>query len=143
MNISRSHERYLHAFEAGNLDAELVAERLTALKATTQQLVVRRDNLTSVINTEPSAPDPVTLAQVADHLVSIINTGTANQRKALVEALIARVTITGPNRLVPVFRVPQPDNGTRDDAQPAGAARDAPVRTMTNSVGRVGLEPTT
>jgi site-specific DNA recombinase len=128
-------DRYLHAFESGTLDAELVAERLTALKATAQQLLTRRDDLDYVINAEPSAPDPVTLAQVADHLAGIINTGTPNQRKALAVALIARVTITGPNRLVPVFRVPQPENETGANGEPAGAAQDALVRTMTNSVG--------
>ena len=55
----------------------------------------------------PTAPDPALLDQVADHLAQIISTGTPNQRKTLVGALVDRVIITGPDRLVPVFRIPQ------------------------------------
>jgi hypothetical protein len=31
----------------------------------------------------------------------------ASQRKAVIEALVAQVKITGPDRIVPVFRIPQ------------------------------------
>ena len=85
-----------------------------------------------------------TLNEVADHLAEIITSGTANQRKALVEALVARVTITGPDRLVPVFRVPQPeyDDGAAP-AQSAGTTPNTPVRTPTDLVGDTGIEPVT
>ncbi len=137
-------ERYLRAFENGTLDEDLVAERLTALKATTRQLTTRHDDLTADIQHAPTAPDPATLDEVADHLAEVIASGTANQRKALVEALVARVVITGPDRLVPVFRVPQP--GHDEEAaptQPAGTAPNTPVRTPTNVVGPRGIEPRT
>jgi site-specific DNA recombinase len=137
-------DRYLLAFERGTLDEDLVAERLAALKTTRQQLTARRDELTAVLNDAPTAPDPALLDQVADHLAEIINTGTPNQRKALVEALVDRVIITGPDRLVPVFRIPQPaDQNGAATAQPAEAAPNRAVRTMTKLVGRVGFEPTT
>lgn len=55
----------------------------------------------------PTAPDPALLDQVADHLAQINSTGTPNQRKTLVGALVDRVIITRPDRLVPVFRIPQ------------------------------------
>jgi hypothetical protein len=55
----------------------------------------------------PTAPDPALLDQVADHLAEIISTGIPNQRKTLVGALVDRVIITRPDRLVPVFRIPQ------------------------------------
>ena len=48
------------------------------------------------------------------------------------------------DRLIPVFRIPQPRNN--DGAAPALPAETAPngvVRTMTKSVGRPGLEPGT
>jgi site-specific DNA recombinase len=50
------------------------------------------------------------LAAVADHVAEIMTSGTHNQTKSLVEALVATVTITGPDRLRPVFRIPQPRN---------------------------------
>jgi site-specific DNA recombinase len=137
-------DRYLTAFERGTMDEELVADRLTELRAKTKQLRVRRHELTLALDDAPTAPEPATLTAVADHITEIITNGTHNQIKALVEALVAKVTITGPDRLVPVFRIPQPRNN--DEAAPALPAETAPngvVRTMTKSVGRQGLEPWT
>ncbi|GAA5115350.1 recombinase family protein [Haloechinothrix salitolerans] len=134
--------RYLTAFERGTMDEELVADRLTELRAKSKQLRVRRDELTLALDDEPAMPEPATLAAVADQIAEIITSGTHNQIKALVEALVAKVTITGPDRLIPVFRIPQPRNN--DGAAPALPAETAPngvVRTMTKSVGRAGLEP--
>lgn len=135
-------DRYLSAFERGTLDEDTVGGRLRELRATSKQLRTRRDELTLALDQEPTAPDPATLNDVAGHITDIIATGNHNQRKALVEALIARVTVTGPDRLIPVFRLPQPrnDNGAAT-AQPAETAPKGVVRTMTNSVGRAGLEP--
>lgn len=135
-------DRYLTAFERGTMDEELVADRLTELRAKTKQLRTRRDQLTLALDDEPTAPEPATLVAVADHIAEIITSGSHNQTKALVEALVASVTITGPDRLVPVFRIPQPRNN--DGAAPALPADTTPngvVRTMTNLVGRQGLEP--
>ena len=137
-------DRYLTAFERGTMDEELVADRLTELRTKTKQLRIRRDELTLALDDEPTAPEPATLTEVADHITEIITSGTHNQTKALVEALVAKVTITGPDRLIPVFRIPQPDN--HNEAAPALPAETAPkgmVRTMTKSVGRLGLEPRT
>ncbi|MFD2417740.1 recombinase family protein [Amycolatopsis pigmentata] len=138
-------DRYLTAFEHGTLDDHLLAERLSDLRAKTQQLQTRRDELAAALDTEPAAPEPAALTAVADHIGEIIATGTHNQIKALVEALVAKVTITGPDRLIPVFRIPQPraDDEGAITAQPAATTPDTAVRTMTKSVGRPGLEPGT
>ena len=128
-------DRYLTAFERGTMDEELVADRLTKLRAKTKQLRVRRDELTLALDDEPAMPEPATLASVADRITEIILSGSHNRIKALVEDLIATVTITGPDRLVPVFRIPQPRN--QDEAATALPAETAPkgvVRTMTTSV---------
>ncbi|MCY7342198.1 MAG: hypothetical protein LH603_10235 [Pseudonocardia sp.] len=66
------------------------------MKATGRQLSAGRDEFATMIEDAPSTPDPATLDYVADHLAEIIANGTPNQRKALVEALIARVIIIGP-----------------------------------------------
>ena len=41
------------------------------------------------------------MAAVADHISQVINSSSHNQRKALIEALVAQVKITGPGRIVP------------------------------------------
>ncbi|MGH3550517.1 MAG: hypothetical protein ACRDQU_20835 [Pseudonocardiaceae bacterium] len=117
------------------MDEELVGDRLTELRATVKQLRVRRDELTHALDDEPTAPDPATLTKVADHITEIITSGTHNQAKALVEAFVAQVTITGPDRLIPVFRIPQPNNTNGAATAPtAETAPKAVVRTMTKSV---------
>jgi len=109
-------DRYLTAFERGTLTEDLVADRLAELRAQTTQLRIRRDALTLALDAEPNAPEPATLTEIADHITKIITSGTHNQTKALVEALIAKVTITGPDRLIPVFHIPQPRNTSRTAA---------------------------
>ena len=141
-------DRYLAAFEQGTLDSEDLAGRLAQLKTRSQQLRARHDELATQITAPPAAPPAATLRQVAEHIEDIIRSGTSNQRKALIEALVARIKITGPDRIVPVFRIPQPPatvHGNRTvqpTAQRDPRARDA-VRAMTNSVELWGLEPLT
>ena len=137
-------DRYLAAFERGTIDEELVAGRLTELRATITQLRTRRDELTLALKDEPATATPSSLTNVANHIETIMNTGSHNKRKALVETLVAHVTITGPDRLVPVFRIPQPhnDNGAAT-GPPAETAPKGTVRTMTNSVELRGIEPLT
>ncbi len=138
--------RYLAAFENGSLDPEDLAPRLAHLKARTAQLHARHHELTAQIAAAPTAPPAATLLQVAEHIDDIIRSGTQNQRKALIETLVAQINITGPDRIVPVFRIPNPAHPNQDSRpQPPdernSQATDA-VRAMTNLVGPVGFEPT-
>ena len=110
---SQAIDRYLTAFERGTISEDLVAGRLTDLRAKTRQLRIRRDELTHTLDSEPAAPQPATLATVADRITEIIASGTHNQIKALVEDLVAKVTITGPDRLRPVFRWVSPPSVER------------------------------
>lgn len=105
-------DRYLAAFERGTIDDTLVADRLHQLRTTTTQLRNRHDELTLALDDAPTIPDRTTLEQVADHIAKIISAGNHNQTKALIETLVARVTITGPDRLIPVFRIPNPTTTT-------------------------------
>jgi site-specific DNA recombinase len=90
------------------------------------------------------------LQQVADHIAQVISSGNHNQRKALIEALVAQVKITGPGGAIPVLRIPQPEADTGADATRT-TAHTAPqthkaepgVRAMTNLVELRGLEPLT
>jgi site-specific DNA recombinase len=139
-------DRYLAAFEAGTLDPEDLAGRLAQLKTRTRQLAARRDQLAASLAAVPVPPPPATLRQVADHIDSVIGTGTDNERKTLIEALVARVKITSPGSLIPVYRIPQQPHAaeTRPDSpEPDSGTTTAAVRAITNLVGRLGLEPRT
>jgi site-specific DNA recombinase len=84
----------------------------------------------------PTMPPPATLRQVADHIDEIIGAGSHSQRKALIEALAAQIKITGPGRIVPVLRIPQPETETSDRGMTA-----AGVRALTNLVDLLRTEP--
>jgi site-specific DNA recombinase len=140
-------DRYLAAFENGTLDPEDLASRLAQLKGRSAQLRARRDELVGQIAAAPSAPPVAALRQIADHIADIVASGSHAQRKALIEVLIARIKITGPDRIVPVFRIPQPPAADQPEASARPSTTDdataeAPVRAMTNLVGPVGFEPT-
>ena len=137
-------DRYLTAFERGTLDEETLAGRLADLRTKSTQLRHRRAELADQIDLPPTMPTRANLATVADGIAAVCRTGTNNERKALVEALIEEVKIHEPDRLVPIFRIPQPR--AADDADqhaPAQTDTEGVVRAMTRLVGRVGLEPTT
>jgi site-specific DNA recombinase len=124
-------DRYLPAFEDGTLDPEDLAGRLAQLKARSHQLRARRDELASGLTDVPAPPPPAALRQVADHIDEIISADTHTQRKALTEALVANVKITGPGRVVPVFRIPQATSSEHADS----SGEVSGVRAMTNLVG--------
>jgi site-specific DNA recombinase len=138
-------DRYLTAFENGSLDPADLAPRLAHLKARTAQLHARHDELSAQIAAAPTAPPVATLLKIAGHIDDIVRSGTENQRKALIETLVARIKITGPDRIVPVFRMPDPAHPNQDSRpQPPdernSQARDA-VRAMTNLVGLMDHNP--
>jgi site-specific DNA recombinase len=78
-------------------------------------------------------PLTATLTEVANHIDQVIGSGTHSQRKALIEALVAQVKITGPDRIVPVFRIPQAAGGEPSET----SGKVSGVRAMTNLVGPV------
>jgi site-specific DNA recombinase len=132
-------DRYLAAFENGTLHPEDLADRLAALKARIRQLTARRDELASQLDAEPVLPPSATLIEVANQIDQVIASGTHSQRKALIEALVAQVKITGPGRIVPVFRIPQPTDTEHSET----SSKVSGVRAMTNLVELRGLEPLT
>ncbi len=153
-------DRYLAAFETGSLDPELVNSRLAELHETSRQLTARRDELIAIIDTAPTLPDAATLTEIADHITTLITTGTDEIRKALIATLIAEIKITGPDTIVPVYRIPQPANGhhhttinasmartnangTPTDGKPPAGAPPDPFRITTSLVELRGLEPLT
>jgi site-specific DNA recombinase len=97
-SIGTAIDRYLAKFENGTLDPEDLAARLAMLKARSAQPRARHDERASQVAAVPTAPPAATLRQVAEHIADIVASGSHSQRKALVEALIAQIKITGPGR---------------------------------------------
>ncbi len=132
----QSVDRYLAAFERGTLEEEVLGQRVGELRATIGQLEMRRRDLIRTMSAAPQAPTPAELNVVADHIRDVIHTGTHNETKALIEELVARVTIVAPDRLAPVFRIPV--ENTADSCESAGhSARTAP-RGPVRAPGRLG-----
>ena len=92
------------------------------------------------MGTEPAAPPPGTIERLQAYLADAITSGSANERKAAIEALIAEVRITEEG-VIPVFRIPGPHTPV-PSGDTAAITGTEPVRAMVRSVGPVGLEPT-
>ncbi len=140
---AQSIDRYLAAFERGSLDGELLSERLAELRASAGRLRDRRDGLAQALDDVPEAPASEALDDVVTDIGDVIRTGNNNQVKALIEALVAGVTIAGPNRLIPTFRVPKPPSDDETAGQNAKTAPEGAVRTLTRLGWLTGLEPAT
>jgi site-specific DNA recombinase len=152
--LTRAHsaiDRYLQAFEDGHLDPGQVTDRLHTLKHKINQLTARRDELADLLADPPNIPPAAVLDDLSDHIAEIIRSGNTAQRKTLIEALVDEVKITGPDTIVPVFRVPQstsrahktPEHTEAAAALPATTASDTMVRTMVEPMGDTGIEPVT
>ncbi|GHH59710.1 recombinase family protein [Lentzea cavernae] len=143
-------DKYLDAFEADTFDTDddFTKERMRAHRTTQKQLQAREAELLEELKNEPTMPDAATLSQVNNNIRTIIQAGNPNQRKAVVETFVVKIKITGPGRMVPVFRVPQTATqavvANAEGAEP-GRPDSAPlsVRACSSLVGQVGLEPTT
>jgi site-specific DNA recombinase len=144
-------DRYLQAFEDGDLNPAILNDRMRKLSDNITQLTHRRDELTDQLSHAPVAPPAMILDELTNHIADIIHTGNPAQRKALIEALVAEVKITGPHTIIPVFRIPQPpaanDTITKNTeavaAPPATTASGRMVRTMVEPVELRGIEPLT
>jgi site-specific DNA recombinase len=116
------------------------------LKARSAQPRARRDELASQVAAAPTPPAAATLRQVADHIADIVASGSHSQRKGLIEVLIARIKISGPDRIIAVFRVPQPPAADKPEvsdgtATTRCAVAAGAVRAMNNLVEVAGIEP--
>ncbi|MHA6803587.1 recombinase family protein [Salinifilum ghardaiensis] len=131
-------QRHLTAFEHGELDTTVLSRRVDELTRTHRQLASREQELTTQL-TEPTHPDEATLEAITEQLNTVLATGPQAEAKAVLAKLIATVRVTGPQHVVPVFRIPA------DDAAPAASTQDtaspAGVRTVPHQRRRTGIEP--
>lgn len=124
-------DRYLAAFETGTLNATTCGERLGDLRDRIAQLRHQQDTLTRAL--DAPGPTPPTNGQVdalRDIVHAALTTGTPATAKHALAGLIHEVRIHDRDTIQPTFRVPD------------GSDR-APVRAPGQTVGRLGLEPST
>ncbi|MGI5523207.1 recombinase family protein [Micromonospora sp. CA-259024] len=134
-------DRYHAAFENGTMDDATAGPRIRELRQRLAQLQARHTELDAGLTAQPEPPPPGTVARIRDHLSAIMTSGTATERKAAIETLIAEVQLTDQG-VVPVFKIPT-DTTMPPPETDEGTSGVPPVRTMVRSVGRAGLEPAT
>lgn len=98
-------ERYLLAFEAGTLTDDVCRKRLDAIARRGAELRQRRGDLLTAMEAEPTAPTPAHLAAVRARMERALN-GDMNERKAVVQALVDRITVDSRASIRPTFRFP-------------------------------------
>jgi site-specific DNA recombinase len=117
-------DRYLAAFETGELDPKICGDRVRDLTLKIDQLKTRRAQLTELANATPTAPTEDELNKTRATLAQIFSEGQPTQRKAFIEAHVAEIKIENA-RILPTFMIP------------------AELCTRGQVVGRAGLEPAT
>jgi site-specific DNA recombinase len=134
-------DRYFTAFENQTMDEESAGDRVKKLRSEIAQLTARAEELADAMGSEPAAPPPGTIERLQAYLADAITSGSANELKAAIEALIAEIRITEEG-VIPVFRIPGPRTPIPGGDGAATITGTEPVRAMVRSVGPVGLEPT-
>ena len=140
-NARAAIDRYLTAFEKGTMSDTTCAPRIADLEAKIIQLEARRERLTDLISTEPTAPGPNVIEALRRRIRQTIAHGTPAQRKELIEAMVTEIRIEA-GAVYPIFLLPGPEDETPTDTTSAGE-EGTPVRTMVRSVEPRGLEPLT
>ncbi len=123
-------ERYLLAFEAGNLPESACAERVKKLATRVGELQGRRVDLLSELEAgEPAAPTESDLSDLRRTVEEAIAAGSPATQKALIQALVHEIRVMDRNEIQPVFKMPP------------GAQPESPVRAPYGLVGMAGFEP--
>jgi site-specific DNA recombinase len=137
-------DRYLADYEDNKIDKDVVARRVDKIAEQMRQLRQRRDELAFTLDRETDEPDDTYLTGVRDHVKEVIRSGSIQERKALCEALISEIHVTGDSQANLVLHVPL---SATDAATILGVhaptANQTTVRACPPPVRRQGLEPRT
>jgi site-specific DNA recombinase len=135
-------ERYMHAFEAGTLTADMFAERVRDLASKAKSLRACQAEIANVA-ADASAPLP-TLAEVEvlrDQLRDVALHGPGPVRKAVAQAFVHSLTVEARDKILPKFEIRRgltiEDRGKHDEHP----SQERGVRAMTPTVEAKGLEP--
>jgi hypothetical protein len=123
-------ERYLLAFEKGTLTEDACSDRMRALGGKLADLRNRRIDIDQAFNaTDAQTPSESELADLRSIIGGAIKGGDIKDPKRLVRALVHQVRVHNRMKIIPVFRMPEPQFDG--------------VRVLSRKVGVTGLEPVT
>jgi site-specific DNA recombinase len=126
-------DRYLNAFETGQMHETQCGPRLRRHTARLAELRDRKTDLTEQLATRRvPTPTEAQLAQLRRRVREAAMIGPNPERKALIQQFVHEIRVHHREKIIPVFHVP-------DDDEPHIAGVRAPFR----EVRRQGLEPRT
>ena len=133
--IEQKLERYLEAFEDGQLSAALCQERIQSHQQRLEALRAQHAELTRRLATQAqTAPDRAALAGLADELDEIITGGKPEQAKELLRVLIKDIKVHSRHHIIPTYKIPAAITRTEPP-------EEAAVRAIHRKVERIGIEP--
>jgi hypothetical protein len=115
----------------------VIKVRLKQLKAQIKLRRGRKAELEYDLETPPQEPDHEDLEKIRVAIREVLSQDTPRVRKALYEALIHEITIVADDTVRPTFKLPL----SSDNDEGPVLDGPAPVRALTTSVGRTGIEP--
>jgi hypothetical protein len=137
-------DRYLRAFESGDLAAPICGRRVEELASRRQELLDYRDDLAAQIRAATLClPGRDDLAAVASEIRQAVEQGAPGVVKELLAALVHRIEIQPGRRVQPYLRVPHPDPPKGSEPPRALPSAVTPVRIGSHHVEPMGLEPKT
>ena len=120
-------KRYLAAFESGSLPEDQCATRVRRHGGRLIELRDRHSDLNEQLSHDTvTVPTPGYLAQVRDHVRTVLKDGTEAGRKAAL--LNSSTRSTSQVEIQPIFRVPAPEDGALTPDDPAVPGVRAPYR---------------
>jgi site-specific DNA recombinase len=137
-DTTASLDRYLQAFEAGTMSAELCAQRVEELTVRRAELTAHQAELTAQLRkATPAPPDTRLLDSAATDLQDALSTGEPTVVKHFLRQFIDRIDISPDWQAHPTYRVPE----TPIPDPQADRGFGPPVRTNEPSVEVAGIEP--
>lgn len=102
-------ERYLRAFEDGTMPEQQCGQRVRELGRELTDLRLRRDELAELVEEGRIVPpSQEVLDEVRRRVAEAIDQGSDAERKAVLQALVATISVTSRDYIEPYFRVPKP-----------------------------------
>ncbi len=103
-------ERYLDAFEAGDLSPDVCGQRLQAIQGRMTALERRKNEVSELLEvTSVNLPTQAELQTMLEAIRSVLTDGPRPFAKQVLQRLIHEVRAEGRHTIHPVFKIPVPD----------------------------------
>lgn len=131
-------DRYMHAFEAGTLTADIFADRVRDLGDKARALRLRHAELgRAAVEVEAPLPTLAEVTTLRDQLRDVALHGPGRVRKAVAQAFVHSLTVESRDRILPKFQVRRGliiEQTGEHDGNPSQGSQERGVRAMTPTV---------